>query len=861
MKKSFDHISNSLSGIEFYDFKKYIEAVLLSFSLPASTIKRLFLKKEKNLKNENASVYSRALFINNNTGLSQESFSEIESNLVGIYRLLILVNDQIIICKDCVTDEVIDFNPKEIANHIDFFSPLIFGRQEERDLSTTIGFAELIGRLNNSLTLDENNSSDSENEEIVDYILALIYASFLKSTFNDSNIQTFFSWVISAKDKNYNSLIAGLFGAMFENKRQGKLFANIPFLGKEFRLNNKLPNISASSFEITSRLLCYPLEFIEPEILASLIFKLTQEDESPSIYGHYTSITNISKVLNPLFVSKYEKLILENRMQKSVLLKLRKELLSLTFFDPTNGPGCFLSAALNKVIELVELIDNSVYEVQNTKINISNFVGLLDNSLSYKLTKLTLFVTYIQYLKRQNAVSESSSITSFKNLSLYQQDQLDSDWKKVCPNNGHTFIIGSPIFKGAKKISAAEKKSMQRVFKTTSLADADYSSCWLYKAANYISNTTSQSALVITNSICQGSQVKFLWERIYELSCEISFAYRSFKWKNTSQFSTGVTVIIIGLTSQKNQEEIKFLFADNKIISAGFIGPYLINSTKTIIKERTKPLSSSLPLMQKGNMPYDNQQLLLTKSEKDNLLLESPTAIKFLKRIVGSKEFIQKIERWCLWIKSEELIEANKIPAIAKRIQNVREFRSSKSDAGARRLAERPYQFREFRSTTSSTLVVPSVSSENRPYIPIGFIGPDTIISNLAFAIYDCEPWIFGLVSSRMHMVWIRTVCGNLETRLRYSSGLGYNTFPFPDISIERKNQITSLVFDIITDREQYCEKSLGDIYSNLPESLRILHSYLDDLIDSCYQNEKFFSDMDRIKILFNLYESKAKLT
>ena len=202
--------------------------------------------------------------------------------------------------------------------------------------------------------------------------------------------------------------------------------------------------------------------------------------------------------------------------------------------------------------------------------------------------------------------------------------------------------------------------------------------------------------------------------------------------------------------------------------------------------------------------------------------------------------------------------EAKKIKEIAVRIEKVKEFRLSKTDKSANKLAMRPHQFREFRSTTSQTLVVPSVSSENRPYIPIGFIGQDTIVSNLAFAIYNCEPWLFGLISSRMHMVWIRTVCGSLETRLRYSSGLGYNTFPFPEISAAKKTEITSLSFDIVSAREMYSEISLGDLYNDIPEDLRILHDYLDKTLDSCYQIAPFESDTERIKLLFDLYEQKT---
>lgn len=852
---SLDKISKSLENILFKDFKQFIEEILAAFSLPQSTIKRLLLRTENKVNHENVVVYRRAIFINNLTALDKNSFAKLESKLTSIYRLIILVSGENIICKDSVTDEVVQFRPEEILNHIAFFTPLIFGKSDDKDVTTTLGFAELIGRLNNLLSLDKKNNSSDIQEIIIDYTLSLIYASFIKSIIKDTEINKCFAWIFSAKETDYNSLMKLFLDAIFRNKRQGKLFLNLPYFGNYNLTNKSLPNITAESFDVSSKILCYELENIDPEILGSLIYKLTQKDESSSIYGHYTAFTNVAKVLNPLFVFKYEKLIEENKTKKDILIKLRKELLALTFFDPTNGPGCFLSSALNSVASLLEQIDNYIVETPNEKIDISNFVGLVDNTLSLKLSQLTLCVSYIQYLAKSNSLDKESILETFKNIKLFQENQLKADWLKICPNRGRTYIIGSPVFKGAKKISAAEKNGMQFVFGTSKLGDTDFSGCWLFKSAIYIGNTSSQAALVVTNSLCQGSQVPFVWNRVYDKGCEISFAYRSFKWKNSTKFSTGVSVIIVGLVSNKHQQEIKYLYADNKIISTDCIGPYLVNSTKTIVTERTKPLSKELPLMQKGNMPYDNQKLLLTKDEKLKLLKSNTDASVFLKKIVGSKEFIQKIERWCLWIKSDELDKATEIPEITERIDKVRKYRLSKSDKNARRLADKPHQFREFRSTTSITLVVPSVSSENRPYIPIGFISEDTIVSNLAFAIYNCEPWIFGLISSRMHMVWVRTVCGNLETRLRYSSGIGYNTFPFPKISEEKKKQITSLVFDIIANREIYCEKSWGDLYNDLPESLKILHHYLDDAIDSCYQKEEFFSDTERIKALFNLYE------
>lgn len=852
--KNLEIISKSLEGIRFSDFNKYVEEILTAFLIPNSTIQRLISQAEKE---KPILVYRRAAIINNQNNLDRHSIPSIETSLSSINRILILANEKIVICKDSVTDEIIEFEPSEIHNHVSFFIPLIYGKTDVKELTSTLGFAELVGRLYNLLCVDEENDYKKNQHHIIDFILSLIYASFIKSITKDVAIKEFFSLAFASKNNEYKQLVNDLFEAIYNNNKKGNFHSDVPFFNIGNYDEKVLPNIKSTSFELTGKILCYDLQNIDPEILGSLIYKLTQDDDAPSIYGHYTSFQNVSKVLNPLFIFKYEKQIEENKKNEKALLKIRTEILNLTFFDPTNGPGCFLSSAFNGVSYLISSIDSLVKDKQNELIKLNQFVSLVDNSLAMKLSHLTLWVSYIQYLSNEKAIVKKDIETAFKSIQIFQSDQLKTDWEKVCPNNGYTIIIGSPVFKGAKKINAIEKSNMQKVFGTASLADTDYSSCWLFKLAQYITGTTSHGALVITNSICQGVQVPFIWNRIYKVGCEISFAYRSFKWKNSISHATGVSVIIIGLTSESCQPKIKTLYAENKIISTDYIGPYLVNSTKTIVSERTKVISNQLPLMQKGNMPYDNQNLLLTKQEKNSLVKSNPLSTKYLKRIVGSKEFIQNIERWCLWIPTESLNEAQKIEEIAVRIENVKNFRLSKTDKSAKKLAARSHQFREFRSTISQTLVIPSVSSENRPYIPIGFIGKDTIVSNLAFAIYNCEPWIFGLICSRIHMVWIRTVCGSLETRLRYSSGLGYNTFPFPQISAEKKAEISALVFDIVSAREMYSEGNLGDLYNNMPENLRMLHNYLDKTLDSCYRVEPFESDTERIKLLFDLYEQK----
>lgn len=854
--KAPNEIAAILKGVKYSDISQYIGDLLSALQIPDSTVKRLIENAQRQSFSKPIPIYKRAVFIYDESLSSKADFDSLEASLIEKSRIVVLLNSTVVVCKDLVTDELIDFPPNEVWKHVSFFNPLIFGKADEKDLTTTLDFAQLMASLFNQLSLDEKNSTSED--QIIDYALSLIYLSFSKSITKDNEIEKYFQWIFASRELDYNFQIQSLFDAILENRNSDIAFSRLPYFGRFEHTQNTLPHINKISFEISAKILCYELINIDPEVLGTLIYKLTQKSESSSIYGRFISHNNISKLLNPLFINKYEDLITTNKDDDKKLQEIKEELLSKVFFDPTNGPGCFLASSFTGVVRLLELLNRGKGNATTREVNFNNFVGLVDNNLSFKFSHLTIWVTYLQYLSTNQLFEWDDLLSVYSSINLKKGDQLLSNWLSICPNNGNVYIIGSPEFRGAKKLTPEEKRKQQLVFDSERLGDVDYSASWLYKSAKYISNTKSECALVITNSICQGTQVSFLWSKIYTIGCDISFAYRSFKWRGDATPSTGVTVIIVALTDSRYQREVKYLYADNRIIQTDSIGPYLINSTKTIVKEHRTPVSKELPPMQKGNMPYDNQNLLLSREEALELTERTPAAAKFLKKIVGSDEFINSIERWCLWISSEDLEEAASIQAIKERIERVREFRLSKSDTGARRLAERPHQFREFRETSTQTLVVPSVSSERRKYIPIGFIGSDTIVSNLAFAIYNCEPWIFGLISSQMHMVWIRTVCGNLETRLRYSSQLGYNTFPFPEITLEKKSHITSLVGDIISERENYSDLSLGELYSNLPEKLRILHGYLDKEIDSCYKSEPFVSDMERIKHLFASYENST---
>ncbi|MET0014362.1 MAG: type IIL restriction-modification enzyme MmeI [Sedimenticola sp.] len=388
----------------------------------------------------------------------------------------------------------------------------------------------------------------------------------------------------------------------------------------------------------------------------------------------------------------------------------------------------------------------------------------------------------------------------------------------------------------------------------TNFKNLDYIACWFFLGANYISETNYQMAFVSTNSINQGQQVSLLWPRLFDLGLEIGFAHQSFKWTNNAKGNAGVTCVVVGLRNVAKKE--KYIYNSGVSHKVNNINGYLIPADNIVVASRRKSLVD-VPKMLAGNYTGHAQQLMLTDSEKEKLIERHPESERLIKRIVGSNEIIKGITRWCIWIRDEDKEFAETIPDIRERIHKVKNARESSRDKEANKLSVRPHQLRDINETTSNSIVVPIVSSENREYLPVAFIGHDTIVTNKAMVLYDCPPYIFAILSSRMHMVWVRAISGKLETRISYSNVICYNTFPFPELDESDKERLEAHVFNILDQRELYPEKSLAQLYdpNKMPNELRIAHHELDLEIDKCYRSRPFENDEKRLQNLFVLYE------
>jgi hypothetical protein len=466
-------------------------------------------------------------------------------------------------------------------------------------------------------------------------------------------------------------------------------------------------------------------------------------------------------------------------------------------------------------------------------------------------------------------VCEQEHIRDKKNTPLLIQKKpkiihanaLRIDWNEVCSRDetSEIYVIGNPPYLGYPNQTPEQKGDMEFVFQgLDEFKKLDLIGAWFYLASKYIKGINAKASFVSVNSICQGEQVALLWSKVYQKNINIDYAYTSFPWSNEAKGNAAVYVVIIGLCNNNNNN--RRIYSNNTYKLVKNINPYLAEGDDLIIKRINRQISD-LPNMQKGIYAIDDGYLKLSPQEKDELIEHYPITKSFIRELVGGKEFINGEKRYCLWIKDENLDCALEIPFIKDRIEKVREFRKNSKKLATQRLADRSYQFETMVGEGVTKIIIPTTSSERREYIPITFADEKQIVINSLQAIYNPEFYIFGILNSKMHNLWTKTVGGKMKIDISYSKDLCYNTFPFPEITEKQKQQIEGAAYDILDIRETYPEKTLADLYDpdKMPDDLREAHHKLDLIVEKCYQNKPFKDDNERLQVLFQLYKEMTR--
>lgn len=612
---------------------------------------------------------------------------------------------------------------------------------------------------------------------------------------------------------------------------------------------------------------------INPDIFGSMIQVVVDEDMRGDLGMHYTSVPNIMKVLQPLFLMNLEEEFAEshgNRYERDRLNKLLERISKIRVFDPACGSGNFLIIAYQELRKLEMRIFQRLDELEGgqithrwgTGIKLSNFYGIEIADFAAETAKLSLWIAEYQMNQRFKMLfgETRNPFPLVEGGHIVHDNALHRNWHEVCPppedETIETYIVGNPPYLGSSMQDEEQKKDIENLFKahTKRYKNLDYVAGWYIKAADYCQKQNAQSALVATNSICQGEQVALLWPHIFERGVEIGFAHQSFKWRNLAAKNAAVICVIVGLRKKSNDKKI--LFHDDIARSVDNIGPYLIDMDNICVDRLSKPLSSR-PKMYKGNQPSDGGHLILTPEQKDKILGSHPSASKFLKKYYGSQDFLKGIERWCIWIEDQELDEAAQISLISERIELVKKMRLTAKAKTTVAASGTSHRFIQIQDYGKPSIIVPRVSSERRDYLPIGILGEDSIINDAAFAVYDPEMFWAAIISTKLHYVWLFAVGGRLKTDFRYSNTMVYNTFPIPPLSSDQKAELEEHAWAIIGARDAHPGKTIAWLYDpkTMPQNLLDAHRALDDTLEKIYIGRPFKDDTERLEHLFKMYE------
>ena len=799
-------------------------------------------------------------------------------------RFAILTDFKNLVAKDLKLGKNLDISIKDLPNHYAFFLPLAGSEvyHSTNDNEADRNAAYKMGQLYDLLITQNPNVYNSKESihNLNIFLSRLLFCFFAEDTEIFEGDSIFTNTLYQHTNENGNDtnvFLDRLFDRLNSETSKGfpAHFSQFPYVNGGLFGGKKTasPVFNAKARKILVELGELNWRDINPDIFGSMIQAVVIPEYRSDLGMHYTSVPNIQKLIKPLFLDGLYEEFETSAGSVAKLRTLINRMAKIKFFDPACGSGNFLIIAYKEIrlleIKIIQqIIELSLPQVEThyTQIQLTQFYGIELDDFAHEMAILSLWLAEHQmnrvFEDKLEGYGKSKPILPLKQAGkIVPGNAARLDWKTVCPigKNDEVYIIGNPPYLGKSLQVEGQKKDMDFVFSALNgYKNLDYITIWFYKGVKYIEGNNAQLAFVSTNSICQGEQVALLWTKLLSDEIEIAFAHQSFKWTNNAKGNAGVTVIILGLRNKSTKP--RFLFIDNLRKEAKNINAYLLDATDTIIVARTKPLAK-LPAMKFGNKPNDGGALIFDEITQRKLETDSPNINRFIKKMLGSYEFINGVKRFCFWISDDELENAKKYKSISESIEKCKKHRLASVDEGARKLAERPHQFRDLNIAVDSAIIIPNVSSERRDYIPIGIIGNDTIISNSASAIYDAQPWLFGVIHSKMHMVWVNAVGGKLKTDYRYSAKLCYNTFPFPDITLKQKETLNLYVFAILDQRAKHPEKTMAQLYdpNKMPKGLKQAHEELDSAVEQCYRLQPFTSDTERLEYLFKMYEEMCK--
>ena len=809
-------------------------------------------------------------------------------------RMVMVTDFNTVLINDTKYDETLDCDFTDLYKNYHFLLPLA-GLERAREYSehpADVQASEKMGRLFDHIRkLNEFNTADDLHALNI-FLTRLLFCFYAEDT-GIFKADQFYD-VIDRTTNIDGSDVDGVLYELFEvldlpessTERQAKPthLSAFPYVnGSLFEYPFAIPEFDARTRRIL--LECARLSWAEinPDIFGSMFQAVIDPEQRGSLGQHYTSVSNIMKVIQPLFLDELRAelhtviaLSYDNRHKNNKaerLDALLKRISQIKVFDPACGSGNFLIIAYKELRKLeIDVLkaqrdllgskDNLLGLGFDSVVSLDNLYGIEYDDFASQIARLSLWLAEHQ----MNVLFEQEFGASQPMLPLKDSghithgNSLRIDWNEACSNNGsdEIYIIGNPPFSGSGSRTDEQTEDMTQVFKGfKKFKFLDYVTSWFWKGSQYIANSNAKLALVSTNSIAQGEQVAMLFPYIFDLGIHISFAYQTFPWRNNAKHNAAVHVVIIGLSSKPSSKKLIFKLIDKTWHSevVNNISPYLVSGSDIAVKSRSQHFQN-VPQMIYGNKPNDGGNLILEQDEKELILHNSPSAHKFIKNLLGSQEFIQGKKRWCLWLQDSDIKDWERIPEIAERVEKTKNCRLLSKDKSSNKLAERPHQFRDL-NNPKSFILAPIVSSERRMYVPFGIFNDEYIATNLVAILPNGTLYDFGLISSTIHLDWMRLVGSRLKSDYRYSVSIVFNNFPFPDATEAQRESIEQLAEEILLARASNAGMTLAELYDpdKMPDDLKQAHSTLDDAVDKLYRPQGFANTEDRLAHLLARYE------
>ncbi len=893
-----------------FDRESFAFSFLEAFGNKATTIKKLKIDRSKKASSNHSDIEGGVLQRNNihllvcDEGKVAESLQALVNSPQTAKRkakYALATDGKTIEAENLVEGETLACDYEKLADNFGFFLALagITTVKEIRNNAFDIKATSRLNRLYVEL-LRHNPEWDTveRREEMNHFFARLIFCFFAEDTgiFRGDNLFT--NTVEQMSDgTNAHEILTALFRAM-NIKGEDRIKEKVrPYADQFPYVNGGLFDGSPDAPKFSKIARSYLLHVgrldwtqINPDIFGSMIQAVADDEERGALGMHYTSVPNILKVLNPLFLDDLRTQLEEAGKNKRKLLNLRNRMARIRVFDPACGSGNFLVIAYKEMREIEARINKLRNEEdRRSDIPLTNFRGIELRNFPAEIARLALIIAEYQcdvlYRGQKLALLEFLPLDAENWITC--GNALRLDWLKICPptgtgvkisaddlfstpldqtemdfenEGGETYICGNPPYVGSTWQTKKQKEDIALVFegRTRTWKTLDYVAGWFVKAVDYGNATNTKSAFVATNSICQGQQVPVLWPLILKSNHKIIFAHASFKWTNLANHNAGVTVVIIGIANDYGKSRNLYSLRDGSSVVkvVANINPYLVPGDDVIVEKSTRPPSDRVP-MDAGSKPVDGGNLFLSFGERSELLRESPEAKDFVREFSSSQEFINGNQRYCLWIEDCDVKRTIEIPEISKRLAAVTKMRRASAKANTRQIAETPHRFGQARHKESDySIVVPRVSSEHRPYLPVGIVNGRTIVGDRQFAMYNADLFNLALIVSRLHWIWIGTVCVRMRTDFSYSNVLGWNTFPIPPLTEQNKSDLNKCAEEILLARESHFPATIAELYDpdHMPANLREAHERNDETLERIYIGRRFKNDTERLEKLFEMY-------